>query len=386
MAPNRRTELALLSLSAAYFTLGVGSLAVIGLVQPMSRELAASPAAIANLLTAYALAFAVWAPASQILLGHLPRRGLLLAGLLIMSASSALGAMAQSYWLVLATRIAMGAGAAMVGPMASAIGAGLVRPEQQGRALAVVFSGMALATVLGVPATAWLGGWVGWRAVFLLVAAVALAVALCAAVLVRDRSGGAQVGLRAFARVVLAPRAGLAVLTTLAQMAAQFATYALIAPFLIERIGASPAWVAPALLVFGIGGILGNLLAGRLADRIGADRTLAASFWSLAVVFVALAAVPAAIALALPLLLLWAVAGILFQVPQQKRLVEIDPANRGLLLASNASALYLGMSAGSFLAGVVHRSLGAGALPLCSLGLLAGGWAIFEASRRAPAR
>src|SRR5262245_36059581 len=100
---HRKTVLALLSLAAAYFTLGVGSLMVVGLVQPMSGELGASPAAIANLLTGYALAFAVWAPASQIVLGHLPRRSLLLAGLLIMSASSALAAFAHSYWLVLAT-------------------------------------------------------------------------------------------------------------------------------------------------------------------------------------------------------------------------------------------------------------------------------------------
>jgi len=381
MLDQRKTDLALLSLSAAYFTLGVGSLAIIGLVPQMARELAASPAAIANLVSVYALAFALWAPASQVLLGHLPRRTLLLWGLVSMSAASALGAFLDDYWAILATRVAMGLGAAMVGPMASAIGAGLAPPEQQGRALALVFSGMMLATVVGVPASAWLGALLGWRAVFLLIALAGLVAALTVRLLVADRSGGLRIGPRALLQLLRARRSGLSVVTTLLQMAAQFATYALIAPFLVERIGADPGWIAPTLLIFGVGGIVGNILAGRLSDRIGADRTVGLSLWSVALVFAVLALAPAAIVVALPLMLLWAIAGTLFQAPQQQRLVQIDPAARGLLLASNAAALYLGMASGSFLAGVAHRGFGAGALPVLSCALLGAAWWAFQASR-----
>ena len=381
MLHARRTDLALLSLSLAYFTLGVGSLAMIGLVQPMGRDLDASPAAIANLVSVYALAFALWAPASQVLLGHLPRRTVLLWGLAILSAASALGAFLDNYWAILATRVAMGLGGAMVGPMASAIGAGLVPPGQQGRALALVFSGMMLATVLGVPASAWLGALLGWRAVFLLIALAGVAAAVAVHRLVADRSAGVRIGPGALLKVLRARRSGLSVATTLLQMAAQFATYALIAPFLTERMGASPDWIAPMLLVFGVGGIAGNILAGRLSDRIGADRTVGVSLWSVALVFAVLAVAPAAIGIALPLMLLWAVAGTLFQAPQQQRLVQIDPAARGLLLASNAAALYLGMAAGSFLAGVTHHALGASALPLVSVALLGAAWWAFQASR-----
>lgn len=383
MIEQRKTDLALLSLAAAYFTLGVGSLAVIGLVRPMGQDLAASPAAIANLVTVFALAFALWAPASQVLLGHLPRRTLLLWGLAIMSASSALGAVLDDYWAVLATRIATGVGAAMVGPMASSIGAGLALPGQQGRALSLVFSGMMLATVLGVPAAAWLGALLGWRAVFLLIALAGLAAALAVHRLVADRSGGVRIGPRALVQVLRARRSGLSVATTLLQIAAQFATYALIAPFLVERMAASPGWIAPTLLVFGVGGIAGNLLAGRLSDRIGADRTVAASLWCVALVFAVLAVAPSAIAVALPLMLLWAIAGTLFQAPQQQRLIQIDPAARGLLLATNAAALYVGMAVGAFLAGITHRVFGAGALPVVSLALVVAAWWTFRASRGA---
>jgi DHA1 family inner membrane transport protein len=368
---DRRVRLALLSLAAAYFTLGVGSLAVIALVQPMARDLGTSVAAIANLLTAFALAFALSAPFAQVLLGGLRRRSLLLGGLLVMSASAVLAAGLDDYGAVLATRVAMGVGAAVVGPTCSAIGAGLVRPEQQGRALALVFSGMTLATVIGVPLCAWLGGWLGWRAVFLLVGTVALAAAVAVFALVHDRSHGARVNLLALLQVLARRRSGLAVATTLLQMASQFATYALITPYMTERLGASATWAVAALFLFGMGGIVGNLLAGGLADRIGADRTVGWSLAGLGASYALLIVVPANVWLAVPLLVVWAVAGILFQAPQQKRLVQIDPGARGLLLASNASALYLGMSAGSFLAGAAHGAWGAAALPAMSLLLLA---------------
>jgi len=361
---------ALLALAFAYFVLGTGSLAAVGLVQSMGVSLAVSPAAVANLVTVFALAFALTAPLAQVVLGRFPRRTLLLAGLAIMSVAAVAGAIASSYWIVLVSRIAAGVGAALVGPMASAIGAGLVPPQRQGRALSIVFGGMTLAVVLAVPLSAWLGALIGWRAVFGGLAILGFVAMAGVAVQVHDRNRGAPVDLRALLGVVTHRRAGLSIATTLLQMAAQFATYALITPYLSDQVGVGPTAMVTVLLCYGVGGIVGNLLAGGLADRLGADRTVLTSLTILASTFAALLLAPMPIAVALPILALWAVAGTLFQAPQQKRLVDIDPARRGLLLASNASALYLGMSLGAFLSGIVHHAAGSAALPLASLGLI----------------
>jgi DHA1 family inner membrane transport protein len=381
---DRRTVLALISLSAAYFVVGTASLLVVALSAPLAGHLHVSHAAVANLLTVFALTFAVSAPAAQVLFGHLPRRALLMGGLGILSASTALAALVDDYWLVFGTRLAAGAGAAVIGPMCSAIAAGLARPEQQGRALALVFSGMTLATVLGVPLAAWLGALVGWKAVFLLVAAVGLLAALGVWRLVHDRSRGVRVTLPALMHVATSRRSGMSVATTMLQMAAQFATYALIVAFLLERMGATQAWVVAVLFAFGIGGVAGNLLAGSMADRLGADRTVHLSLLGLAAVFVLLLVAPASPVLALILAVAWAITGILFQAPQHKRLVEIDPEARSLLLASNASALYLGMSLGAFLAGLAYHFSGPSWLPALSLLLVgAAGWT-FRQSRGTP--
>ena len=254
MSFDRKTFAALLSLSAAYFTLGTGSLAVIALVPSMAADLSTSPAAIANLLTAFALTFALAAPLSQVLLGHLPRRTLLLGGLVVMSTASIAGAFAWSYGVLTVTRVVMGLGAAAVGPMALAVAAGLTPPEQQGRALAVTFSGMMLATVLGIPLSAWLGELVGWRAVLLVIGVVGLGAAVSVFRLVHDTNAGGRVSLGTLLAVLARRRPGLSVATSLLQMAAQFATYALLLPYLTDRAGVAASWGAVAFFMFGIGG------------------------------------------------------------------------------------------------------------------------------------
>lgn len=380
-AATRAQTSALVALAFAYFILGTGSLAVVGLVQSMAQTLDVSPAAVANLVTVFALALAVTAPVAQVVLGRLPRRTLLLTGLAIMSVAAAAGALATSYWLLLASRLAAGAGAALVGPMASAIGAGLVPPERQGRALAIVFGGMTLAVVLAVPLSAWLGALIGWRAVLGILAVLGAAAMAAVALRVQDRNRGAPVDLRALLRVVIQRRAGLSVATTLLMMAAQFATYALITPYLSDEAGIGAGAMVGVLLCYGVGGIAGSILSGGFSDRLGADRTVAMSLAVLAATFAALAVLPLSVPVLLPLLVIWAVAGTLFQAPQQKRLVDIDPSRRSLLLATNASALYLGMSLGAFLAGAVHRAAGPGALPIASLGLMLLAGATFMLSK-----
>jgi DHA1 family inner membrane transport protein len=200
---------------------------------------------------------------------------------------------------------------------------------------------------------------------------------------VHDTNAGGRVGLGTLFSVLGRRRPGLSVAATLLQMAAQFATYALLLPYLTDRAGVAASWGAVAFFMFGIGGIAGNLAAGRLADRIGADRTVTLSLAGVALTFVGLIVAPPGLVPTFALLAVWAVTGVMFQAPQQKRLVAIDPAARSLLLSLNSSALYLGMSLGAFLSGVMLRSFGAGALPIGSLLLMGLAAACFVGSREA---
>ena len=359
-----------MALSAAYFILGTGSLAVIGLIEPISAQWQVSHAAVAQLVTVFALAFAVLAPAVQVTAARLSRRTLIVAGLLTMAIGLLGTALAANLAAAVAFRVLTAMGAAAVGPVASSLGSNLVPADRQAQALATVFAGMTVATVLGVPLSAWLGHLLTWQWVFVLLAGVA---ALCAGAVrywVVEASAGATVRPRDLLAVVLRPASRWAFGATLGQMAAQFATYTLIAIVLRERFDASQAQVAAALMVFGVGGVAGNALIGRLGDKFSTDLLIRSSLAALAVVFAALLVAPAQMVLAFALVAAWSLVATMFMVPQQKRLIALSPAQRGLLLAVNASALYLGMSLGTVVGSVANELLGLRSLPLASLALV----------------
>lgn len=382
-APSAHTALGLWSLSLAYFAMGTASIAVVGLVNTMAADLGVSKPDIAVLITVFALTFALAAPLLQVAAGSLPRRTLLLGGLTVLAAGCLLSAWAPTYGGVLAARVLMALGAAAVGPVASGLGAGLVPPERQGHALAVVFGGMTLASVLGLPLTSWLGAMLGWRAMFGGLALLSGLTAVTIALLVGDRRGAPGISLASFGQVFRQRAAAWAVVMSVCHMCAQFSLFALVAPFLQDRFGVTPGLLSLALMVGGLSGVAGNLLAGRLGDRLGAARSLQLSVVGMALASGALLLLPAVPWVGMAAYGFWSMSGMSFYAPQQKRLIGLAPDLRNLLLAINASALYVGMSLGAAAGSQAWLHLGPGALPAVALVFVACSMASFARSRRA---
>ena len=375
--------LGLWSLGLAYFSMGTSSISVVGLVNNMAADLGVSKPDIAVLITVFALTFARAAPLLQVAAGKLPRRTLLLGGLTVMATGCLLSALAPSYAGVVAARVLMALGAAAVGPVASGLGAGLVPPERQGHALAVVFGGMTLASVLGLPLTAWLGTMLGWRWMFGGLAAISLLTALTIALLVSDRRAAPSTSLASFGQVFRQPAATWSVVMSVCHMAAQFSLFALVAPFLQERFGVSAGQLSIALLVGGLSGVIGNLLAGRFGDRLGAPRSVQISVIGMACAAASMLLLPGLPWLGIAAYAFWSMAGMSFYAPQQKRLIGLAPDLRNLLLAINASALYVGMSLGAAAGSQAWLHLGPWALPAVALVFIGCSMASFLMSRRA---
>jgi DHA1 family inner membrane transport protein len=156
-----------------------------------------------------------------------------------------------------------------------------------------------------------------------------------------------------------------------------------IVPILQQRFHLPREAVSTALLSFGVAGIAGNALAKRLASRWSADRLITGAVGALIAVFAAMSLLPTAPSVPLALLVAWAVANDVFMPSQQRRLAELAPEARGLVLALNASALYLGMAGGSLLAGAVSVRGGFALPPLVSAGLAGASLLTLWLSRRA---
>ncbi|MBO0817691.1 MAG: MFS transporter, partial [Actinobacteria bacterium] len=193
-SPRRRTA-ALAALALSAFVVGTSELVVVGLLPLIARDVHVSIAGSGQLVTAYALGIAIGGPILSALTTRLNRRRLLLLTVTAYIAGNALTAASADMTMVLVVRVATGAVHGLFIGVASIVAAGLVPPEQRGRAMSMVFGGIAVSTVVGVPLGTLLGQALGWRAAFLAIAALGTAALACAAALVPAVAGGGMAGL-----------------------------------------------------------------------------------------------------------------------------------------------------------------------------------------------
>jgi DHA1 family inner membrane transport protein len=159
-------------------------------------------------------------------------------------------------------------------------------------------------------------------------------------------------------RTILSPRHLVAVLLTVTIATSGYLGVTFMGPLAELRLGMGGNGVALMLVAGGIGAFIGNIIAGRLTDRLGASRSLLLFLIGQALLLPAFTLIPYGVALGLALSFCWNFAGWGFTVPQQTRLMELDPKTQGVMLALNAAGIYLGTGIGSAIAGAVYERWG----------------------------
>lgn len=372
------------ALALGNFAIGMGSLVIAGILRPLSAGLHVAVGDAGQLVTVYALAYALASPLLIAATRAVPRKRLLLIGLVLCVAGNLLGAFAPAFGAMLATRVLVALGAALFTPTASTVAAATSAPERRAQAIGLVFGGLTVATALGVPAGAFIGLHYGWRAALVAVAVVAGAgIVAVAATLPREVVAPAP-DPRAWGRLLRRGAILLAVAVTLLQSTAQFTVFTYISPLLTRAVRLDATGITLALLLFGLASVVGNVGAGYLADAWGAARGVALTLATLIPALAGLAFLHGSVPFAAVLLALWGAAGFGFNVPQQARLVVLAPAAATATLALNASALYLGSALGATAGGALVRqgallSLGLVGAGIAVLALLAS-WAVRDAS------
>jgi DHA1 family inner membrane transport protein len=342
----------LILFSAINLVIGSSAFVLASIVEPIARGLGIGVAAAGQATTAYAIGTALLAPLMLVATGGWPRKRALLAALALFTLGNALSALAPDLAVLLVARLLMGAGAVATAVVAG-VAVALVEPARRGQALSLVFLGMSLSYVVGVPLGAWLGLNIGWRApLWAATAASALAFAAVAALVPRtiDAPGASFAGLGALLR----RGEVLSVLgTTLLYFGAIFAVFSYIGPVLRALGSVSDATLSVTLMLFGCAGVAGTLLGGWAADRFGALPSLRAL---LALFTLTLAVVPLTEGRYAPMLaafMVWGVCGFGLMAPQQMRLVAVDLPRSPLLLSLNSSMMYFGMALGAAVGGAL---------------------------------
>ncbi|MGX1132401.1 DHA1 family chloramphenicol resistance protein-like MFS transporter [Streptomyces glaucescens] len=341
-------------LGLAVFAQGTSEFMLSGLVPGIARDLSVSVAAAASLTSAYAIGMVVGAPVMAAWSARRPRRRTLAGFLAAFVAVHVVGAVTDDFAVLFGTRIVAAVVNAGFLAVAMSVATSLVAPERQGRATAVLLSGVTLACVAGVPAGALLGERAGWRAAFWAVAALCLpALALVFRSAPADAARRAEVSVRREARVLTARPVRSALLLAAVVNGATFATFAYLAVIATDVTGLPEAAVPGLLAAFGAGAFVGVSVAGRRGDGR---------------LFPALAALPAGWAVlavagahALPLFLAATVlGGLSFGVGSAlvNRVLKVAADAPALGGAFATSALNVGAFAGPLLAGAATSGTG----------------------------
>ncbi|MBR1218375.1 MFS transporter [Bradyrhizobium sp. U87765 SZCCT0131] len=357
--------LALYALTAGAFGIGVTEFVIMGLLIQVGADLHVSIPAAGLLISGYALGVVLGAPIMTIATARWPRKTALLALMAIFTVGNAACAIAPDYWTLMAARVLTAFAHGTFFGVGSVVATSLVPANKKASAIAVMFTGLTVANILGVPFGTWLGQDLGWRATFWAVTLVGVAaLAVIAAFVPRDTAAPAPSKLRDDLAVLGRREVLVGLLTTVLSWVGVFAVFTYIAPMLTRITGFSDAAVSPILLVFGAGLVAGNLAGGRFADR----RLLPALFGSLLALAVVLGlmtfAVHNRVAMVAFVGLLGATAFATVPPLQMWVLEKAHGAGQSLASSFNIAAFNLGNAIGAWLGGVViDHGLGLGAIP-----------------------
>ncbi|MFP3246003.1 MAG: MFS transporter [Paraburkholderia sp.] len=377
----------LLALAISAFAIGTTEFVIMGLLPEVARDLAVSIPSAGLLVSGYALGVAVGAPLLAVVTSKMPRKLALQLLMGVFIVGNVLCAVASDYSVLMIARVVTSFAHGSFFGIGAVVAASLVPQEKRASAIALMFTGLTLANVLGVPFGTFIGQQFGWRTAFWVVAALGVVSLAGVAALVPNRHDTGPAGLMHEVRVMKDPQVWMALAMTIVGFGVVFVVFTYIAPILEQVSGFSPRGVTLILVLFGVGLTLGNTIGGKLADR-ALMPSLMGILLALAVVMAVFTRTSHSQVAAAATIFVWGIAAFATVPPLQMRVVEKATAAPNLASTLNIGAFNLGNAGGAWLGGLaISHGLGLDALPwvaaVVSLAALLLTW--FAARTDAPA-
>ncbi|MFD7163981.1 MFS transporter [Streptomyces violascens] len=331
---------------------------IAGVLKTIAADLDVSVSAAGQLVTVFAIVYALGAPTLAVVFERFPKRIVMVLGLLVFVLGNVGAAVSPNYWTLMAARVVAALAAAIVTSVAFTMAATGAPEGKQGRYIGIVTAGMTTALFTSVPLGSWLGGELGWRATFWLIAAVGTVAALGLLCSAPKLVGSAPAPLRERLGPLRDPAVLRLITVTFLLAGGGLMFYTYLGEFTAEVAGGSYALLSVMLLIVGVTGLVGALMAGRVADAIGPRRSLRIVAGGHAVALVLAAtlafsgaggAVALGVVVALYSVFAWG-----FPPPiQGSILAAVGPQVGMTALALNISGLYLGTGAAGAIGGAI---------------------------------
>jgi len=342
--------LPLLALAIAAFGIGTTEFVIMGLLPNVARDLGVSIPAAGMLVSGYALGVTIGAPIVAIITANMPRKRALMSLIMLFIVGNLLCALAPGYTLLMVARVITAFCHGAFFGIGSVVAAGLVPPNKRAQAIALMFTGLTLANVLGVPLGTALGQFAGWRATFWAVtvigvlAAIALAAWLPAQIEMQKTSLVHEFTALRHPQVLTV--LGISVLTS----ASLFTVFTYITPILEDVTHLTPHHVTLVLLLFGLGMTIGGVLGGKLADW-KLMRTLLAGLGCIAIILAVFSYTCRSPISAMVTVFVWGILAFVILPPIQILIVNRASDAPNLASTLNQGAFNLGNASGAWLGG-----------------------------------
>ncbi|MBB3190023.1 MFS transporter [Halomonas cerina] len=380
-AEARNPRLAELALALGGFGIGTSEFVIMGLLERVAGDLQVTTADVGYAISAYALGVVVGAPLISALAARVPRRALLIALMLVFAVGNVASALATSFWPFVGLRFLAGLPHGAYFGVAALVAAAAVPIDQRARAIGRVMLGLSTAIVVGAPLATWAGQWLGWPFAFHAVGAVALATMVMIRLWVPPQPRDQAASPRRELSALISRRVLFTLGVASIGFGGMFAVFSYVVPTLRTQAGMPEALGPWVLAIFGIGGIVGNLVGARLADRHLMKAIPRILLWSLAV---QVGFFFAANHLAAGLLFVGLVGtGIALGPALQARLMDVAGEAQTMAASMNHAAFNGANALGAWLAAVTIKA-GAewSASGLVGAALALGGLLVFAADRR----
>ncbi|WP_044312117.1 MFS transporter [Pseudomonas syringae] len=358
--------LSLLILALSAFAIGTTEFVIMGLLPDVAADLGVSIPGAGWLVTGYALGVAVGAPFMAMATAKLPRKAALVTLMGIFIIGNLLCALASDYNVLIFARVVTALCHGAFFGIGSVVAAGLVPANRRASAVALMFTGLTLANVLGVPLGTALGQYAGWRSTFWAVTVIGVIALIGLIRFLPTNRNEEKLDMRAELGALRGAGIWLSLTMTALFSASMFTLFTYIAPLLGEVTGVSPNGVTWTLLLIGLGLTAGNVIGGKMADR-HLSSTLIGVFVSMAVISTVLSWTSTALIPTEITLFLWAVAAFAAVPALQINVVTFGKAAPNLVSTLNIGAFNVGNALGAWVGGsVIAHGLGLTSVPLAA--------------------
>lgn len=350
---------ALWSLAFGNVVIGTGALAFTGMLVTIATDLGETHAAIGLIAGLFSLGIAVSGPPLGGITSRFERRHVLALSLALFGLGHFLSAAAAGYWSLLAIRILTSFAGTLFTPQAAATASLLVPAERRARTMSFVFLGWSIAAVLGMPAGAWFASLYGWRAAMTAIGVLSMIGALGVWIWLPAKLFVARIDRAAWRAILHHPTLLRVVSVTAIHASGQFILFSYVVVAYRDALSVDAGTISVILAVMGFAGFVGNLVAGRMADRVGPTRVLHVMLMALAVAFalwiVGFLANPGPLATVVIVVasIVWGSSNFTANSMQQVRLVNLAPSLASVSVALNTSAIYLGQFVGATIGGFI---------------------------------